>query len=78
VKAVITLPMRKELFIAAGLLITYAYAKGVEELCAQEGLLSDDTKERLKSKMEVHCSKILTLATPPAARPAPKLLAFRN
>lgn len=70
--------MRKELFIAASLLITHAYAKGVEELCSQEGLLSDDTKERLKNKMEVHCSKILTLATPPARNAVSGMLAFKN
>jgi hypothetical protein len=71
--------MRKELFIAASLLITHAYAKGVEELCAQDGFLSDDTKERLKKKMEIHCSKILTLATPPSTVSSPKMLvAFRS
>jgi hypothetical protein len=64
--------MKRELSIAAGLLLTHAYARGVEKLCARPGALTEDEKLRLKQAMETHCTRLLTLAgaRPQNLRPA--------
>ena len=54
--------MKKELMIAASLLVTHAYSRRAEALCESEIGLSEDSKKFIRQEVEEHCNFIMGLA----------------
>lgn len=57
--------MKKELLVAASLLVTHAYARRAEALCESGLELSEDSKKFIRSEVEEHCNFIMRLASSP-------------
>ena len=55
--------MKKELLIAASLVITHAYARRAEELCESDWGLSEDSKKFIRAEVEDHCNFIMNITT---------------
>lgn len=58
--------MRKELMMAASLILTHAYARGAEQLCESEWGFSEDSKKFIRREVEGHCNYIMALTEPKA------------
>ena len=53
--------MKKELMVAASLMITHTYSRSAEELCASDLGLSEDSKKFIRREVEQHCNFIMGL-----------------
>lgn len=62
--------MKKELLIAASLVVTHAYARRAEALCESEWELSEDSKKFIRQEVEDHCNFIMRLASKPIVKSA--------
>ena len=54
--------MKKELMIAASLVLTHTYARRAEALCESDLGLSEDSKKFIRQEVEQHCNFIMELA----------------
>lgn len=54
--------MKKELMIAASLVLTHSYARRAEALCESDIGLSEDSKKFIRQEVEQHCNFIMELA----------------
>lgn len=59
--------MKKELLIAASLVLTHAYSRRAEALCESDLDLSEDSKKFIRGEVEQHCNFIMELASKPLA-----------
>lgn len=60
--------MKKELMIAASLVLTHTYARRAEALCESDIGLSEDSKKFIRQEVEQHCNFIMELAAKRTAR----------
>lgn len=64
--------MKKELMIAASLVLTHTYARRAEALCDSDIGLSEDSKKFIRQEVEQHCNFIMELAAKKTIKTAGK------